>query len=193
MTEPTEQAPGEGPIGETAQALGYNLISCPTDVYTFFPTNHYSHHTDTGWKTGGCVSYFINRNMNIPANSASESYTYANFPQYEGAWSATKEAQCRNSLVEVRIAKRQSLTSAWDAEYVEGWGMYASPTFEYIPGTNVKVRIKSCTAMFRRAPSQCSWYPDRNLLRIDVLAIPNGQLIPGPARVRATFAHDNFC
>jgi hypothetical protein len=72
-------------------------------------------------------------------------------------------------------------------------GEPTKPTFESLPGTNVKLRIKSCTATYRRDAGACSWYPNRNLMRIDVLAIPNGQLIPGSARVLATFAHDSWC
>jgi|GEM_PF-7002660 len=192
-------AKGEEAVGSVAQAVvpqDHALLACDNDVpasgFLEFPWNDHQHAETSGYRTG-CVGFRVDRNLPFPTDVPSEAQAVARFPQYEGTWTAAKEQQCRNSIVDMRIATKFNESSSWNDTYIEGWGKNASPSFEYFPGTSIKKSITACSAQIIRG-SGCSYYPKHNLMRIDVKAYPNGNKTdPGASRVYASFAHDLQC
>jgi hypothetical protein len=192
-----ETEPGVEAIDSVEQA--YSLISCPNDVptsgYVEFPynDNHYGYWVNF---KPDCVSMRVDRNVPFPEHLAVQAHAGARFPQYEGIYTATKEAQCRNSKVEMFIAKKWIDSSSWADEGIEGWGDWAEPDIDVILPDPPQVPyyvINSCHAHVTRG-AMCDYHPDRNLMRLDVRAVANGNAVdPGPAYVSAELEHDVFC
>lgn len=177
----------EETLGQTQQAVNqdHSLIACANDVTVTLPGGTPTAQASTGTKPG-CVNFFVDRNLANPQDIPPDVWTYASFPQYTGAWTATKDAQCRNSLIEIRLATRTAVGQSWADEYIEGWGLYAVPQ---VVLTGSGQQIIDCSVQITR---RCDWHPEHDLIRVDVKAVPNGnQTNPGASTVRSTFRNQS--
>jgi len=197
-----QASPGEeGNLGQTQQAVAqqHALFPCPNDIpatgFINFPYNDANEGANSGWHSG-CAAMRVYRNTSYPQNFKSIATALADFPQFEGTWSATKEAQCRASYVDMRVAQKTSPSHTYeDDHYIYGWYWYAEPTIEYLYGQ--KYRITNCRASYymgvRYNGQGGSWYPDMNYMRVDARAVVNNSVNNpvGAAKAYVKFEHNS--
>jgi hypothetical protein len=192
-----ETGPESEEIDSVSQA--YSLIACPNDApasgYHEFPynDNHYGYSVSN---LPDCVSMRVDRNLSFPEYINVTAHALARFPQYEGVYTEDKANKCKNSKVEMFLAKKWQDSSSWATEGILGYGAMAVPEYRVefpAPPQAPYWVIETCTAVFVKGAG-CDYKPDRNLMRMDVRAVANGNAAdPGPASVYATFEHDYFC
>ena len=193
-------AADEGNVGQTQQAVAqqHQLFPCPNDIpvtgFINFPYNDANEGANSGWRSG-CAAMRVYRNTSFPQNFKSIATALADFPQFEGAWTATKDAQCRASYVDMRVAQKTSPSHSYeDDHYIYAWYWYAEPTVEFQAG---QFKITSCRAAYymgvRYNGQGGSWYPDMNYMRVDARAVVNNNVNNpvGAAKVYVKFEHNS--
>jgi hypothetical protein len=192
--EGAPSADGEGTVGQVKQ----DLIACANDVpasgFVVFPYNTVNWTERSGWKPD-CVGFRVNRNLPFPQTVPAEAEALGDFPQFEGKWTATKDAQCRASYIDVYFAEKPGPSGNYGAyEGAPPVTAHAEPDIVYDPSSSTLLRIRSCRAQKWKGAG-CSWFPQHNYQRIDVKLIVNGNPNNpiGPAKVHAMFKNDTHC
>ncbi len=187
--EPT--AKGEGSTGQVKQ----ELFACPNDVPTSgfieFPYNQVNYGASSGWKSG-CVGFRVDRNLPFPSNVPAEVQAIADFPQYEGNWTATKQAQCEAAEVHAWYAEKPGTTGNYGAyEDDPPRKAKARPHLVFDPSSPSLLRIASCQAQVYIGGG-CSLNPKYNYQRLDVRAVVNGAT-SNTAKTYAMIMNDTWC
>lgn len=121
-----------------------------------------------------------------------EAEAHGDFPQFEGNWTAAKDAQCRASCINAHFAEKPGPEGSCTTEYA--YTVHAVPDVVYDASSPTLFRIRSCEAQKWRGAG-CTWFPQHNYQRVDVRLVVNGNPNNpiGPAKVRAMFANDTSC